>query len=73
MEMFTHSCIKCSTQYQDGEPDAYYCESCIEEKKKIAAQIDANLSNRPKRPTTSALQEFDSLPKVHGNFVQVRL
>jgi uncharacterized Zn ribbon protein len=70
--MYTHPCIKCGTQYQDADPDPYYCKSCNDERKKIAKEIDAKIKAKPKRSTMSALQEYDNMPKI-GGFIQVRL
>ncbi len=69
--MNSHSCIKCKKAYRDDEVDAYYCMTCIEEKKRIAAEIDAKLASLPKERPMSALQEYDAGPKVHG-FLHVR-
>lgn len=57
--MNTHSCIKCGTQYQDEETDAYYCETCLVEKRRIASEIDAKLASRPKKEYKSAMQLYD--------------
>jgi len=70
--MHTHSCIKCGTQYKDSDPDPYYCKTCSEEKKAIAEEVDKKLRSKPRKPTKSALQEYDEAQKVHG-FVQVSL
>lgn len=74
MDTFTLKCVKpgCDTTYTSTDPDPYYCQPHIEEKKQLAAQIDAQVGSRPKRPTTSALQEYDAAQKVHG-FVQAKL
>lgn len=57
--MYTHNCIKCSTQYKSEEVDPYYCESCIIEKNRIAKEVDQRVSMRPRRKVKSALQEYD--------------
>ena len=57
--MYTHPCIKCSTEYQDEDPDAYYCTACNEERKKIAAEIDKKMGNRSTKPVKSDLQAFE--------------
>ena len=66
MKTFRHQCIRpdCTTAYSDEDPDAYYCPSHIEEKKKIAAQIDAKFAGAPKVQSKSALQEYDEAEKV---------
>lgn len=71
--MHNHSCIKpgCSNQYQDNDPDAYYCPSCQEAKKALAAQIDASIGSRPKKEHVSDLQAFiqqgHSMKKADGS------
>lgn len=57
--MNTHSCIKCKVSYQDNDPDDYYCPFCNEERKRIAAEIDAKLANRPKKPVQSHFSPKD--------------
>lgn len=69
----THACIKCKAQYEDEEPEAYYCATCLEEKKKIAAEIDARMAMRPKKESKSMLQEYDQAPKGPGGFMIVRM
>lgn len=73
MKQYNHTCIKptCSTSYTDTDPDPYYCESCREQNKKIAEELSKKIPQH--KPVKSALQEYDEAPKVHGNFVQVRL
>lgn len=68
METYTHKCIKssCANTYQDSDPDAYYCQSCNEERKKIALQIDEQFANRPKKQPVSALKEYEDSPKIRG-------
>jgi hypothetical protein len=70
----THHCIKpgCTNQYNSEEPDAYYCPSCDKVRLAIAKQVDAKIATRPRKPTKSALQEYDEAVKVRG-FMQVRL
>jgi|GEM_PF-4388661 len=70
--MFTHSCIKCHTSYEDNDPDPYYCAPCTEVKKALAAEIDAKFANRPRKEVRSALQEYDAAPKVRG-FMRIQL
>jgi hypothetical protein len=69
-----HKCIKptCSNSYEDTDPDAYYCPSCIEEKKVIAKKIDETIGSRPKKQYMTPLQEYEAAPKVRG-FMRVRL
>lgn len=67
-----HSCIKCKTQYESDDIDAYYCPACVEIKKQLAKEIDAKIQARPQRETKSALQQYDEAVKVRG-FMHVRL
>ena len=57
--MNTHSCLKCKNQYQDEDVEAYYCAPCLEEKKRVAAEVDARLASRPRKEIKSALQMYD--------------
>lgn len=73
--MNTHVCIKpaCGATYQSEDEERYYCPPCLEAKMALAAQIDAQIANRPpKLPRSSALQEYDQAPKAHG-FMIVKL
>lgn len=74
METFTHTCIKpgCEASYQDTDPDPYYCKVHLEEKNAVAAEVDAKVGARPKRPVVSDLQLYDQSQKVHG-FMPVKL
>ena len=64
--MFQHNCIKCRAVYQDSDEEAYLCMSCNNERKAVAAQIDAQFSNRPRVQVKSALQEFDEMSQAQG-------
>ncbi len=66
---YSHSCIKCKTKYQDNDPDAYLCATCKEERKAIAARVDATIGSRPRKNIVSPLQEYDNAPKVRGFMV----
>lgn len=74
MTTYKHKCIKinCSNTYEDNDVDAYYCEPCREENKKIAIEIERKIASLPKKKIMSALQEYDASPKVRG-FVKVSL
>lgn len=61
MNIYKHSCLKCKSSYEDNDPDPYYCNSCREEVKKIAKEIDKRVVPTPK--TKSSLQEYDELCK----------
>ena len=65
------NCIKCKTQYDEIEDDPYYCPSCLEEKKLIAAQIDAKLGSTVGQKPSGLLQQYDSLTKIRG-FVKAK-
>lgn len=71
--MNKHTCIKpgCGASYEDDDVDAYYCPPCNEQRKIIAAEIDAKFP-RTREPVISALKQFDSQPKAHG-FVIAKL
>lgn len=71
--MNTHACLKCKTPYEDEDTDAYYCSSCLEEKKRVAAEIDARLALRPRKETKSGIQLYDEAPKGPGGFMITRL
>lgn len=59
-----HTCIRpgCGISYEDNDPDDYYCPTHDEERKVIAAKIDANRG--PIEKTLSELQTFESLAKT---------
>jgi len=71
--MHTLSCIKCRASYQSEDPDPYYCSPCNEQRKAVAAQVEATIGNRPsKKKVMSGLQEYEAAPKVRG-FMVVKL
>ncbi len=53
---YTHSCIKCQNSYEDNDEEAYYCASCIEERKQMTAQIDLQIAARPRERQKSDYQ-----------------
>lgn len=61
-----HQCIRqsCKNSYEDDETDAYYCLSCRERNKQLAAQIDAKIKSSPRGE--NMLEKYDSLPKKNG-------
>ncbi len=69
--MHTHSCIKCKAQYQDKDPDPYYCPKCNEKRIEIAKKIDAK-PPKPKKDRTNLLAAYEAAPKVRG-FMHVTL
>lgn len=71
---YTHACLKCRAAYDDDDPEAFYCEPCNIDRKAIAAEVDRKIAARgPRRPTMSALQEYEAAPKVNGRFIRVSL
>jgi hypothetical protein len=71
--MHNINCIKCGKPYQDKDPEPYYCAVCLEEKKRMAAEIDKRIQLRgSSRANKSLLQEYDNAPKVNG-FMIVKL
>jgi len=72
MSMYTHTC-RCGAQYEDEDPEPYFCPACVLKRKSIAAEIDAKrAAEGPRPPPMSALQEYDASQKVHG-FVITKL
>ena len=69
--MHTHTCIKpgCTNQYQDEDPDPYYCEPCREENRKVALEVEAKLGPRDTTPPVTPLQEYDAATKGPGGFM----
>jgi len=64
---YTHHCIgSCGRQYTDTDPDAYYCEPCRENRKAIAAAVDAKLASRPKREHVSSWKAFEEAQAQTG-------
>lgn len=63
---YTHPCMKCHEKYTDTDPDQYLCAKCNEERKIIAARVDATIATRPSKPRKSLLQEYDESPKMRG-------
>jgi len=50
----------------------HYCPVCLVEKKKLAAEIDARIGQRPKKEVITNLQRYDSLPKGPNGFVRAK-
>lgn len=59
-----HLCIKCRSSYEDKDVEDYYCSNCFEEKKIIAAQIDAKFANRISDRPLSPLQIYEQQAKT---------
>ena len=49
MKSNKHNCIKCQVEYSDEDIENYYCPSCLIESKRIAAEIDKKMADRPKK------------------------
>jgi uncharacterized Zn ribbon protein len=62
---YKHKCLKCHTDYTDHDPEPYFCESCIAERKAIAAQIDATVGNRPRKEAVSDFKQFEAEAKTY--------
>ena len=58
-----HKCIKpsCETEYQDDEPDAYFCQPCRELNKSVAQRIDTNVKARMSPKPVSNFQRYEQL------------
>lgn len=64
--MYTHIC-QCGSQYENEDPDPYYCDACVASRKAIADEIDAKrraLGPVPK--PMSALELFDAAADSRG-------
>lgn len=64
MDMKQHKCIKCQTEYNSMEEDAYYCEACIAEKKQIAKEIDKKMANKTKKKVKTTVQLLEENGKA---------
>lgn len=64
--MNEHSCIKCGVKYSDSDEDAYYCEGCLVEKNRIAAEVQAKMDKLPRAREMTSLQRYDNAPKLRG-------
>lgn len=65
MSQYTHTCIKCHTTYQDEDTEAYYCATCLEEHKALAAQLDAN-----RTPSEQSPSELENLINAPGTIIK---
>ena len=57
-------CIKCGEKYEEKEIEAYYCPICLEERNRIAKEVDAKMRNRPKKEIKSDFQAFNDVAKT---------
>lgn len=67
-ELTTWKCIKpsCGKEYQSADAEAYYCESCLEEKKAVASAVDARIGSRPRKEIKSELKVYDEISRSQG-------
>ena len=73
MQTYNHKCIKCATDYSDDDIDAYYCTSCLDERKKMYKQMDARHAEALKSQPKSDYQLFDELSKLHkSNYINAK-
>lgn len=63
---YQHVCIKpgCSNVYNDGDPDAYYCEGCKEALKSTAKTVDATA--RPPKHVPNFEERMGQFKTVKG-------
>lgn len=68
-----HKCIKpsCGNSYEDSDTEAYYCPSCLSQKKAIAQEIDKKFANRETKPIETELQKYDRVTNGKG-FMHVK-
>ena len=66
MNEYTHSCIKCRSQYKDNDVDDFYCPVCNDEKKKIAEEVDKKLVTKIRKTPKSDLQLYDEARRSSG-------
>lgn len=64
--MIAHKCTKCGASYQDEDVEDYLCETCVVERKAIAAKIDAERAGLPRIEPKSALREYEESEKFRG-------
>lgn len=60
------NCIKCGVKYETTDVEAYLCPPCLEEKKKIAAEIDKKFTRKSSRSGPSFDEQMAALPKIPG-------
>lgn len=62
------TCIKpnCGNVYITEESEAYYCEKCLEEKEKIAKEVDKKMAGRVNTPIKTDLQNYEELLGSNG-------
>ena len=66
--MFTHKCVKCEKEYQDSDPDPYYCDLCNKTRLEIAKRIDKEKKGVVAKKSDSLMSIYDKAPKGPGGF-----
>lgn len=63
--MIKHLCIKpgCDNTYEDEDVDRYYCPTCNEARKALAAEIDKRIGAQPRERGMSELEIFEAEAK----------
>lgn len=58
-------CIRptCQKEYESPEEEAYLCGACRLDRKRIAAEIDAQFATKVREPVVSELQAFEQNAK----------
>ena len=62
---YTHQC-SCGEKYTDNDPDLYFCEKCVEQRKIIAKQVDKKMANFKSSKPKSEVQVIESLKQTKG-------
>lgn len=69
METKSYLCIKCKTQYESTEDEAYLCPLCLEEKNIIAQQLDKNHSTVGQTPS-GQYSEMEKIAREKGGYFE---
>ena len=75
LKQYKHTCIKtsCGNNYTSNDPDPYLCSKCLEEKNKIARQIDAKFAHlykdQPKSEYAEFVESATKLKKSDGSYI----
>jgi hypothetical protein len=59
-----HSCIKCTSQYDSDDAEAYLCPMCLDAKQAIAAEIDRKYGSTAGQQPSGELQAFEATSKT---------
>ena len=52
-------CLKCTSIYQSEDDEPYLCDKCLNNRKKIAEELDKKFSTIQREPVRSELQEIE--------------